>query len=670
MGGQSPADEMARLRELIDYHNYRYYVLDDPEISDAEFDEKMRRLQVLEQHHPHLVTPGSPTQRVGGAVAGGFAPVEHSPPMLSLQAVYGESEVLRFDERCRSALGVSQVEYTAEPKYDGLAVALIYEDRALVRAATRGDGYVGEDVTSNVRTIRSVPLKLPEGAPDRLVVRGEVYMLREDFRRLNEMRQKRDEPPFANPRNAAAGSLRQLEPRVTAERPLRVVIYQVAEASGVFIESQRQVLSDLLPAWQLRSPDEAVRYCSSVDEALDYHREWLDGREESPYEIDGVVIKVNSMEHQRQLGFRTRDPRWAVALKFPARGEITRIQDIMVQVGRTGKLTPVAILEPVHIGGATVRRASLHNQSEIDRKDIRIGDRVLVERAGDVIPYVAMSFIDERTGQERVFRIPDACPVCESPVVRSEDEKSVLCVNLSCEAQLRERIKHFVSRRGMDIEGVGERTAAQLVDLGLVEDLADLYALGESDWVRLDKIAEKSARNLVAAVEGSKEALLSRFLFALGVPQVGEHLAEVISDHLPSIQQLMEAEEDDLLAMDGVGPEVARSVVTFFRDDNNRRVVSKLLEAGIRLQSPEPREKARDFEGLNFVMTGKLTRWTRNEARQLVEDRGGRVTSSVSANTDYVVAGPGAGSKLARAEKLEVTVLDEDAFAQMLGNDR
>ncbi len=667
MGGQSPAaDEITRLRELIDYHNYRYYVLDDPEISDAEFDQKMRRLQALEQQQPHLVTPGSPTQRVGGAVAEGFASVEHSPPMLSLQAVYGESEVRRFDERCRSILGASQVEYTAEPKYDGLAVALIYDDRVLVRAATRGDGYVGEDVTSNVRTIRSVPLKLPEGAPDRLVVRGEVYMLREDFRRLNEMRQNREEPPFANPRNAAAGSLRQLEPRVTAERPLRVVIYQVAEASGVSIESQWQVLSDLLPAWQMRSPNEAVRFCSSVEEALDYHREWLDGREESPYEIDGVVIKVNSMEQQRQLGFRTRDPRWAVAFKFPARGAITRIQDIMVQVGRTGKLTPVAILEPVQIGGATVRRASLHNQSEIDRKDIRVGDKVLVERAGDVIPYVARSLSDERTGEERIFRIPDACPVCESPVVRSDDEKSVLCVNLSCEAQLRERIKHFVSRRGMDIEGVGERTAAQLVDLGLVEDLADLYALDESDWVRLDKIAEKSAQNLVSAIQSSKVAPLSRFLFALGIPLVGEHLAELVSRHFPSVQQLVEADEEDLLAVDGVGPEGARSVVTFFRDDNNRRVVRELLEAGICLQSPEPQEKARDFEGLNFVMTGTLTRWTRNEARQLVEDRGGRVTSSVSRNTDYVVAGPGAGSKLARAEELDVAVLDEDAFAEML----
>ncbi len=667
MGGQSPvADEITRLRELIDYHNYRYYVLDDPEISDAEFDEKMRRLQALEQQQPHLVTPDSPSQRVGGAVAEGFASVEHSPPMLSLQAVYGESEVRRFDERCRSILGVSQVEYTAEPKYDGLAVALIYEDRVLVRAATRGDGYVGEDVTSNVRTIRSVPLKLPEGAPNRLVVRGEVYMLREDFRRLNEMRQNREEPPFANPRNAAAGSLRQLEPRVTAERPLRVVIYQVAEASGVSLESQWQVLSDLLPAWQMRSPHEAVRFCSSVEEALDYHRECLDGREESPYEIDGVVIKVNSMEQQRQLGFRTRDPRWAVAFKFPARGAITRIQDIMVQVGRTGRLTPVAILEPVQIGGAIVRRASLHNQSEIDRKDIRVGDKVLVERAGDVIPYVARSLSDERTGEERIFRIPDACPVCESPVVRSDDEKSVLCVNLSCEAQLRERIKHFVSRRGMDIEGVGERTAAQLVDLGLVEDLADLYALDESDWVRLDKIAEKSAQNLVSAIQSSKVAPLSRFLFALGIPLVGEHLAELVSRHFPSVQQLVDADEEDLLAVDGIGPEVARSVVTFFRDDNNRRVVRELLGAGIRLQSPEPQGKARDFEGLNFVMTGKLTRWTRDEARQLVEDRGGRVTSSVSRSTDYVVAGPGAGSKLARAEELNVAVLDEDAFAEML----
>lgn len=673
LDGEDARDVRSKLEELrteIDHHDYRYYVLDDPEIPDEEYDRLLQRLRQLEERYPELVTPDSPTQRVGGRVGEGFEPVEHSPPMLSLRAVYDEAEVLAFDESCRSTLGRGDLQYVVEPKYDGLAVSLIYDDRVLARAATRGDGQVGEDVTANVRTIRSVPLRLPPEAPERLVVRGEVFMFRDDFQRLNEGRLERGESPFANPRNAAAGSLRQLDPGVTVGRPLRMVLYQLAEASGVSAESQWQVLTELLGAWRLPSPAGESRLCGSIAEAVEYHAQLLQRREELPYEVDGAVVKLNYLEDQRRMGTRTRDPRWAVAFKFPARGAVTRILDIQVQVGRTGQLTPVAFLEPVEIGGATVRRASLHNQSEIHRKDIRIGDRALVERAGDVIPYVVRVFPEERTGDEKIFRIPGECPVCGSLVIRSDDEKSVRCPNLSCSAQLKERIRHFASRGGLDIEGIGERTASQLLELELVRDLADIFHLTEEDWMKLDKVAEKSAANLVRSVQASRDVTLARFLFALGIPLVGEHLADVLSRHFGTAEALMDAEEEELLAIDGVGPEVAASVSAFFSDEDNRRVINRLLEAGVSPRGPEPVQQDQDWEGITFVFTGRLEHWSRTEAASIVQERGGRVTSSVSSRTDYLVAGPGAGSKLEEAREFGVTVLDEDSFARLLDEPR
>ena len=659
-------ERVRQLREEIEYHNYRYYVLDDPVISDAEYDELMQKLQRLEEQHPELITPDSPTQRVGSTPAGDFEQVEHDPPMLSLNAVYSEEALDKFEARCRRLLGAEKVCYSVEPKYDGLAVSLVYRDRSLQTAATRGDGYTGENVTDNVRTIRSLPLKLPDDAPPSLIVRGEVYMMRDDFEELNERRQERGQSFFANPRNAAAGSLRQLDPEITAKRPLRAVLYQVAHAEGIDIELQSRVIDELLPSWHLPSPREESVVCQTVDDILDYHRDLLERREDLPYEIDGAVIKVDRLDWQEDLGVRSRDPRWAAAFKFPAREAVSRIIDIEVQVGRTGKLTPIAHLEPVDIGGATVRRASLHNQSEIDRKDIRVGDHVLVQRAGDVIPYVVKALKERRDGSEEQFRIPDECPVCSSAVIRSDDEKNVHCPNLTCTAQFKERIRHFASRGAMDIEGIGERTAEQLVDMGLVEDFSDLYHLELDDWLRLDKVGDKSARNLRDAVQQSKDVSLERFIVALGIPLVGEHLAGILSSHFGDIEALMDARCDHLEDIDGVGPEVARSVSRFFDDEDNRRVVSKLLEAGVSPVAPEAADADDSLSGLTFVFTGRLDEFTRDEASETVTQRGGRATSSVSGSTDYLVAGPGAGSKLERARELGVTVIDEQEFIRML----
>ncbi len=657
--------EIEKLRDEIARHNYHYYVRNDPQISDAEYDRMLRRLEELESHHPDLVTPDSPTMRVSGEVEETFDPVEHSPPMLSLRAIYEEDEVRDFDRSCREILQVDRVDYVAEPKFDGLAVSLIYEDRRLVRAATRGDGHTGEDVTANVRTIRSLPLRLPHDAPRELVVRGEVYMLTEDFQRLNEQRELQGERTFANPRNAAAGSLRQLDSSVTAERPLQIILYSIAHAPGVQIERQQDIIQHLLPELRLPSPADQARLCTSADAIIEYHRELMDVRVELPYEIDGIVVKVDRLAWQQQMGTRTRDPRWAAAFKFPARGETTRVREIEVQVGRTGRLTPVAHLDPVQISGATVRRASLHNQSEIDKKDIRVGDRVLVERAGDVIPYVVRVIKEERTGEERRFRIPDSCPVCGSEAIWSDDEKSVSCPNLSCPAQLKERIRHFASRAGMDIEGIGERTADQLVEKGLAEDLADIYFLQKDDWLRLDKVGEKSAENLMRAAEESMDVPLQRFLVALGIPLVGEHVADLLARRYESLQGIMEAEEQSLLAVDGIGPGVARSIAAFFSSSGNCRVIRRLLDAGVHPRADSGDEGDR-LQDVTLVFTGRLQRWTREEAAELARAQGARVTSDVSASTDYLVAGAGAGGKMQRAESMGVEVIDEERFAEML----
>ncbi|MEF8799367.1 MAG: NAD-dependent DNA ligase LigA [Candidatus Bipolaricaulota bacterium] len=670
INNESEAREaLKKLREAIRYHNYRYYVANDPAASDYEYDQLMRDLQALEDKFPSLVTPDSPTQHVGGEPQDELGSVEHPEPMLSLQAAYEEEEVANFDETCRDDLSLEEVEYLAEPKYDGLAIELIYEDGSLSVASTRGDGETGENVTENVKTIREIPLSLisEDGrtVPERLVVRGEVYMRKDEFREMNERRVEEGKDPFANPRNAAAGSLRQLDPKVTARRPLRIFCYDVAEVEQHGFESQMEIM-ETLPNWGLRVNRDWIRICRSGDDLVDYHAQLEDKREDLPYEIDGVVYKVNELSQRDVLGTRERDPRWALAYKFqPLRGT-SKVRDIRAQVGRTGSLTPIAHLEPVHIGGVKVKRASLHNQSEVEKKDIRIGDKVLVERAGDVIPQVVKSLSEERDGSEQEFTMPDSCPVCDADVVISDDKQHAYCTNASCPAQVRERLKHFASRGGMDIEGLGDKIAEQFIETGLVESIDDLYSLEKDDLLSLERFAEKSSQNLLDEIEESKDQTLPRFLYALGIPEVGDHLSRVLASQYSTLGDLMEASEEELQRINEIGPEVAKSIVGFFSNPDNQGLIDNLLGSGITLNNPLSEQTESPMEGLNFVFTGSLDRWTRSEVQKLVEDRGARSTSSVSGQTDYVVAGPGAGSKLDDAEELGIPVLDEKEFVELL----
>jgi DNA ligase (NAD+) len=673
MGDLEQAEKAAqKLRKAIRYHNYRYYVLDDPVISDREYDELMHDLHVLEKEYPAVCSPDSPTQQVGGEPRDELGLVDHPTPMLSLKAVYDEDDVRSFDETCRAELSLETVEYVAEPKYDGLAIELIYDSGRLSTASTRGDGDTGEDVTANVKTIKEVPLVLlaqeNRPVPDRLVVRGEIYMRRDEFEALNRERSGQGLEPFANPRNAAAGSVRQLDPEVTQQRPLHIFLYDV-EAGRSDLEAQWQVLKTL-PSWGLRVNQERNRKCAGVEELLGYHRDMADVRDDLPYEIDGVVYKVNQLAYWEDLGTRTRDPRWALAFKFQPRRATTTVEDIVVQVGRTGKLTPVAHLAPVHIGGVEVRRASLHNQSEIERKDIRIGDRVLVERAGDVIPQVVKSITDERDGSEQEFHMPDACPECGAEVVMSDDKKQAHCPNVNCPAQLRGRITHYASRQAMDIEGLGEKRAQQLIDAGLVERLSDLYSLTREDLLSLERYGEKSADNLLREIEDSTEATLPRFLYGLGIPLVGEHLVRVLAEHYQDLDELMEASREELESIDEVGSQVADSIVTFFAGDENRKIIHELREAGLALTNPYAEEQEQPLQGLTFVFTGELEHWTRDEVKRYVERLGGRATSSVSGQTDYVIAGPGAGSKLEEAQKRDIRIMDEGEFVAFVEEQR
>ena len=663
-------ERVQRLRKEIEYHNYRYYVLNDPVISDPEYDALMRELEELERQYPELITPNSPTQRVGAPPLEEFGTVEHTIPMLSLANAFNEEEVLEFDRRVKRFLGTDQdVEYTAEPKMDGVAVEVVYERGELVVGSTRGDGYRGEDITQNIRTIRTIPLFLMEDkepVPERLAVRGEVYMEIEDFKRLNREREERGEAPFANPRNAAAGSLRQLDPSITARRPLNIFFYGIGEVVGREFESQWEVLQTL-PKWGLRV-NPLVELCPDIQRAVQYYRRILDLKDELPYEMDGVVLKVNSFELQRRLGEVSRSPRWAVAFKFPAEEATTRVLDIVVQVGRTGVLTPVALLEPVQVGGVEVKRATLHNMDEIERKDVRVGDTVLVHRAGEVIPEIIKVMKEKRTGKERKFQMPDRCPVCGSQVVRFPGEVAYRCIGISCPAQLKGRIRHFASRRAMDIDGLGEKLIDQLVEKGLVKDLADIYYLRKEQLVDLERMAEKSAQNLLDAIEKSKDTTLARFLYALGIRHVGEHLAQVLAEHLGSLERFFTVDRDELLQIPEVGPEVAESVVRFFKDEGNRRVIEKMLRAGVRVEEPtEAAEVARPLEGKVFVFTGALEGITREDAKRLVEQLGGRTASSVSRRVDYVVVGKDPGSKYDRARELGLTIIDEEEFKRLVG---
>ncbi len=666
-------ERVKKLREEIEYHNYRYYVLDAPVISDAEYDALMRELKELEEKYPELVTPDSPTQRVGFPPAKEFRQVEHAEPMLSLDDAFTEEEVLEFDQRVKRFLGLppeAEIEYTVEPKMDGLAVELVYENGVFTVGSTRGDGYVGEDVTNNLKTIKSIPLRLlrQEGLPipKRLDARGEVFMEKEKFKKLNEERLARGEPPFANPRNAAAGSLRQLDPNVTASRPLDIFFYGVGRVEGYEFKTQWEILTTL-PKWGLKT-NPLCRLVKGIHAAISYHHEIEKKREELPYEVDGIVIKVNDLSLWEKLGTKARSPRYALAYKFEPTQVTTQVLDIVVQVGRTGAVTPVAVLKPVKVGGVIVSRATLHNEDEIKRKDIRIGDWVLVQRAGDVIPEVVMPIKERRTGKERPFEMPKTCPVCGSKLVRKPGEAVWRCPNKNCYAQLVRHLQHFASRNAMDIEGLGAKVARALVDAGLVRDVADLYYLKVEDLLQLPGFALKKAQNLYNAIQKSKKTTLARFLYALGIRHVGEVVAQLLAEHFKSLDRLRRASLDELLAIPGIGPEVAKSIVEFFRNERNQKTLEKLLAAGITFEdegAETPEEKP--LKGLTFVFTGALKSMTRDQAKKKVQALGGRVASDVSRNVDIVVVGEKPGSKYQRAQKLGLKIINEDEFLKMIG---
>ncbi|MFW9813254.1 MAG: NAD-dependent DNA ligase LigA [Candidatus Thorarchaeota archaeon] len=657
------------LSKALHFHNYRYYVMDSPEITDAEYDRLLLQLIELEEKYPELKSATSPTQQVGGPPREELGLVTHPIPMVSLKTVYDEDVVRSFDETCRSELGLSDVEYVAEPKFDGLAVELIYENGELVVASTRGDGTTGEDVTANIKTIKEVPLVLMvhqgQAPPQRLVARGEVFMSYVRFSELNYRREEAGEATFANPRNAAAGSLRQLDPTITAKRSLQIFMYGVAEATGYSFESQMETLHTL-PKWGFKVNTELTRVCQGIDEAIDYHTEIVEKRDDLPYEIDGVVFKVNSLAQQEILGMRARDPRWAIAYKFPARQATTKLLDVTVQVGRTGRLTPVAELEPVNIGGVEVARASLHNLSEIERKDIRIGDNVVVERAGDVIPQVVRPIEEKRTGSEKRFKMPKKCPVCGGVVELSDDKKSASCTNSMCPAQLRRGISHFVSRAGMDIEGLGYKRVDQLIDAGLINNFASIYSLTVDQLTEIERFGDRSAQQLVDEIAKSKEQPLDRLIFGLGIPLVGVQTASLLANEYGSMDALMSASRDDLVQIETIGPEIADSIVRFFSDKNVRKMIDELTRLGLKMRADKLPRTNQKFDGMTFVFTGTLTKWKRHEAAAIVEKFGGKSIGNVSKNTTYVVAGPGAGSKLKKANELGVTVLSEDEFAELI----
>jgi len=663
---KSPRDRAEALRREIERHNYLYYVLDRPEITDAEYDRLFKELQDLEAAHPELAAPDSPTQRVGAPPLPEFAEVRHRTPMLSLSNAFDEEEVRAFDRRVREGLEVDEVEYAAEPKFDGLAISLTYRDGVFVQGATRGDGATGEDVTPNLRTLRTIPLRLPHAPEARdLDVRGEVIMYRRDFDALNERQRAAGDKEFANPRNAAAGSLRQLDSRVTARRPLRFFAYGVGGATHARWTTHAQTLERLAEMGFAISAERAV--VRGVDGLLGYFERIGRRREHLPYGIDGVVYKVNRLEWQTRLGYVSRAPRFALAHKYPAEEQTTIVEGIDVQVGRTGALTPVARLKPVFVGGVTVTNATLHNEDELRRKDVRVGDTVVVRRAGDVIPEIVAVRHDKRPADTSVFHMPKRCPVCGSAVFRGEDEAVARCSGgLFCPAQRKQALLHFASRRAMDIEGLGERLVDQLVDQELVRTPADLYDLDLDRVAALERMAEKSARNLLAALERSKRTSFERFIFALGVRNVGESTARDLARHFGSLDRLVEADLDELEAVPDVGPVVARSIRQFFDERHNRDVIAALRAAGVAWPEGKGRPARSAEAAKTFVLTGTLPTLTRDQAREMIEAKGHKVSGSVSKKTDYVVAGADPGGKLDKARELDIRVLDEEAFLELI----
>jgi DNA ligase (NAD+) len=663
--------KIGSLREKIRHHEYLYYVLDHPEISDAEFDKLMQQLKDLEAAHPGLVTADSPTQRVGGKPREGFVKVTHSSPMLSLDNTYSEEELRAWERRVHELSGRKDVDYVCELKLDGMSLALIYEEGKLVRGITRGDGSVGEDVTLNVRTVRSVPLSIPKeklkkaGIPPDFEVRGELLMPLAAFKRMNEERESKGLSLFANPRNATAGTVRQLESRVTAERRLDYFSYMLLKNGRTYFDRHSKTLDALDAAgFKVNQNRKLVR---NIDEAWTFIQQWEEKRESLPYEIDGIVIKVDRTALQDELGFTGKAPRWAIAYKYAARAGITKLEDIRVQVGRTGKLTPVAVLAPVLIGGTTVRNATLHNMDEIERLGVKIGDWVQVERGGDVIPKVAKVIDDkEHPRGTRTFEMPEKCPVCGTKVVRTEGEVDYRCINANCPAKLRETILHFASRGVMNIDGMGDALVNQLTERGLVKNVADIYKLTKADLLSLERMGDKSAHNILDEIENSKKLPLERVIYGLGIRFVGERTAQFLAEHFGSMEALEHAGQEELQDVNEVGPRIAESIVEFFSIAANRKLIERLREAGLTLTG-QKKQRGTKLAGKTFVLTGTLAHFTRDEAKKLIEDAGGKVTGSVSKKTDYVVAGADAGSKFDKAKELGVEVVDEKQLEKLLG---
>ncbi len=655
----------ADLCEQVELHNYRYYVLDDPLISDAEYDRLMKELMEIEHDHPELVIPESPTQRVGAKPLEEFPEVVHAVPMLSLSNAFDEDEMRAFDKRTREKLSVEEVEYAAETKLDGLAISLIYEHGRLVRGATRGDGYTGEDVTTNIRTINAIPLKLRGDFPDQAEIRGEVYMSKDGFKQLNEYQKKHDSKLFANPRNAAAGSLRQLDPSITARRPLLFYAYTLILPDGADYPGTQTEILGKIKHWGLPVSSE-TRAVKNLEGCFDYYAEMVEKRPRLGYEIDGVVFKVNKLAQQESLGYVSRAPRWAIAYKFPAEEAITRVKSIEVQVGRTGALTPVAKLDPVYVGGVTVTNATLHNEDEIRRKDVRAGDTVLVHRAGDVIPEVIRVVKEKRPKGTRPFSMPKTCPVCGSDIERTEGEAVVRCgAGLYCSAQQIQSIIHFASRRAMDIDGLGDKLVEQLVNTRLITNVADLYRLDREQLAALERMGDKSAENLINALEKSKKTTLSRFLYALGIREVGEATARMLADHFGNLEAISEAGIEALEAVTDIGPVVAQHIVHFFHEKHNIDVINKLRKAGIHWPDVK-RLKRLPLKGKTFVITGTLESMKRDEAKDKLQALGARVSGSVSAKTDYVIVGSEPGSKAEKAKQLGVKMINESEFMALL----
>jgi DNA ligase (NAD+) len=673
MAANDVVEKVESLREQIRHHNYLYHVLDAPEIPDVEYDRLVRKLQALEAEHPELVTPDSPTQRVGANPIEAFGTIEHRLPMLSLDNAFSEEELRDFHRRVVDRLeledGGEHLLYAAEPKLDGAAVSLLYANGTLQQGATRGDGTRGEDITHNVRTIDAVPLKLiGSDYPETLEVRGEVFMPKAGFEAYNRRARETGEKAFVNPRNAAAGSLRQLDPRLTAERPLDIYIYSVGFVEGRELPDNHSEVLDQLQRWGLKTcPERNV--VEGIDGCLAYYEDLGARRDSLSYEIDGVVYKVNSRAEQRELGFVSRAPRWAIAHKFPAKEELTVVKGVEFQVGRTGALTPVARLEPVFVGGVTVSNATLHNMDEVNRKDVRIGDTVIVRRAGDVIPEVVSVIRNRRPKGARKVRLPAKCPVCESAVIREEGEAVARCTGgLYCSAQRVEALKHFVSRRAMDIDGLGAKLIEQLVSINRIKTPAGLFALEKDELASLERMGEKSAQNLIDAIENSKDTTLARFLYSLGIREVGEATAASLAAHFGGLDAIMSASEDDLLSVTDVGPVVASRIRTFFDEAHNREVILRLKDAGVHWKESEPRSAPKDgrLAGKTFVLTGTLAAMTRDEAKDRIQALGGKVTGSVSKKTDFVIFGDKAGSKLSKAQQLGVETLDEKQFQILL----